>query len=161
MVGSVPAQSAEDSMEITPNPTLIALQVVPFMVTLLGLYVIIFKPMLAHLDGREDAIEGAKGRAAELQRQLAERAAEYEEKMNAARMEMAELRAARRTDALAEADALVSAARAEAEAEIEAAVSTVQAEAAQARGALKGQAAVLAGHIASQVLGRPVSAAAQ
>ena len=148
-------------MDITPNPTIIALQVVPFLVTILGLYSIIFKLMLAHLEGREDAIDGAKGRAAELEKQLADRAAEYEAKLTAARAEMAELRASKRNEALAEADALVSAARAEAEAEIDAALSGVRAEADEARGALKGQAAVLAGHIASQVLGRPVAAAAQ
>lgn len=148
-------------MDITPNPVIIALQIVPFLVTILGLYVIIFKPMLGYLEGRDDAIDGAKGRAAELEKQLADRAAEYEAKVLAARVEMAELRASKRTDALTEADALVTAARTAAEAEIDAALSSVQAEAEGARDALRGQAAMLASHIASQVLGRPVGAAAK
>lgn len=144
-------------MDITPNPLVIGLQVVPFLITILGLYSLIFKPMLSHLEGREDAIEGAQGRAKELEAQLAARATEYEEKLTAARIEMAELRASRRAEALAEADALVKAARTEAEAELDAAVSAVQSQATAAREGLKGSSAVLAQHIASQVLGRPVA----
>ena len=144
-------------MDITPNPLVIGLQVVPFLITILGLYSIIFKPMLAHLEGREDAIEGAQGRAKELEDKLAARAAEYEEKLTAARTEMAELRASRRADAMAEADAMVKAARTEAETEVDAAVQAVQKQAAEARQGLRGSSAVLAQHIASQVLGRPVA----
>jgi F-type H+-transporting ATPase subunit b len=144
-------------MDITPNPLVIGLQVVPFLITILGLYSLIFKPMLAHLEGREDAIEGAQGRAKELEAQLAARAAEYEEKLTAARIEMAELRGSRRAEAMAEAEAMVKAARTEAEAELDAAVSAVQSQATAAREGLKGSSAVLAQHIASQVLGRPVA----
>jgi F-type H+-transporting ATPase subunit b len=144
-------------MDITPNPLVIGLQVVPFLITILGLYSLIFKPMLAHLEGREDAIEGAQGRAKELEAQLAARAAEYEEKLTAARIEMAELRGSRRAEAMAEAEAMVKAARTEAEAELDAAVTAVQSQATAAREGLKGSSAVLAQHIASQVLGRPVA----
>lgn len=144
-------------MDITPNPLVIGLQVAPFLVTIVGLYTIIFKPMLQHLEGREDAIEGAKGRAQELQDQLAARTAEYEEKLNAARAEMAELRSSRRATALSEADTMVKGARAEADAEIDTAVKAIQQEAQVAREGLQASSAVLAQHIASQVLGRPVA----
>lgn len=144
-------------MDITPNPLVIGLQVVPFLVTIIGLYAIIFKPMLQHLEGREDAIEGAQGRAKELEDKLAARAAEYEEKLTAARLEMAELRSTRRNEALAEADALVKAARSVADGEVETALQAVQKEATDARQGLRGSSAILARHIASQVLGRPVA----
>lgn len=143
-------------MDITPNPLVIGLQVVPFLITLLGLYSIIFKPMLQHLEGRDDAIDGAQTRARELEDKLAARTAEYEQKLATARAEMAELRASRRAQAIAEADTLVKAARTEAEAEVDRAVAAVQAEATAAREGLHASSAVLAQHIASQVLGRPV-----
>jgi len=144
-------------MVIIPNALVIALQVVPFLLTLLGLYTIIFKPMLAHLEGREDAIEGAQGRARELQEKLAARAEEYDAKLTAARIEMTELRAKRRAEALAEADSMVQAARGEADTRVEGALETVRGEAAAARDGLKGSSALLAQQISSQVLGRPVA----
>ena len=144
-------------MDIIPNPLVIGLQVAPFLITILGLYVIIFKPMLAHLEGREDAIEGAQGRARELQEKLTARADEYDAKLTAARIEMTELRAKLRGEALAEADSMVQAARGEAEARVEGALETIRTDAAAAREGLKGSSALLAQQISSQVLGRPVA----
>ncbi len=144
-------------MVIIPNVLVIALQVVPFLLTIFGLYAIIFKPMLSHLDGRDDAIEGAQGRARELQEKLTARADEYDAKLTAARIEMTELRAKRRGEALAEADAMVQAARAEAEARVEGALETIRTEATAAREGLQGSSAILAQQISSQVLGRPVA----
>jgi F-type H+-transporting ATPase subunit b len=144
-------------MVIIPNTLVIALQVVPFLITILGLYVIIFKPMLNHLDGREDAIQGAQGRARDLQEKLTARADEYDAKLTAARVEMNEFRAQRRAEALAESDTKVQAARGEAEALVEGALETIRAEAGAAREGLKGSSALLAQQISSQVLGRPVA----
>jgi F-type H+-transporting ATPase subunit b len=144
-------------MVIIPNTLVIALQVVPFLITILGLYVIIFKPMLSHLDGREDAIQGAQGRARELQEKLTARADEYDAKLTAARVEMNEFRAQRRAEALAESDTKVQAARGEAEALVEGALETIRAGAGAAREGLKGSSALLAQQISSQVLGRPVA----
>lgn len=145
-------------MNLSPNPIVIGLQAVPYLVTLAGLHYIIFKPVLAHLAGREDAIEGARGRAAELESKLAARTAEYEEKLTAAKAEVTELQAQKRADAQAEADALVAEARAAADAKLEAAVQEVQQQAAVAREGLRESADSLATRIASQVLGRPIAA---
>jgi F-type H+-transporting ATPase subunit b len=144
-------------MVIIPNTLVIALQVVPFLITLLGLYVIIFKPMLSHLDGREDAIQGAQGRARELQEKLTARADEYDAKLTAARVEMNEFRAQRRAEALAESDTKVQAARGEVEVLVEGALETIRAEVGAAREGFKGSSALLAQQISSQVLGRPVA----
>ena len=153
----VPGVASAAEMVIIPNPLVIGLQVVPFLITILGLYVIIFKPMLAHLEGRENAIEGAQGRARELQEKLTARADEYDAKLTAARIEMTELRAKRRAEALAEADSMVQAARGEADARVEGALETIRTDAAAAREGLKGSSALLAQQISSQVLGRPVA----
>jgi F-type H+-transporting ATPase subunit b len=144
-------------MDITPNPLIIGLQAVPFLITIFGLYAIIFKPMLAHLEGREDAIEGAQGRAKDLEAKLAARAAEYEQKLLAARKEMAEIRASKRAEAMAESDAMVKKAVGEAEAEVDAALQAIRTESDAARQGLQSASAVLAHQIASQVLGRPVA----
>ncbi len=145
-------------MDITPNPLVIGLQLIPFLVTLLGLHSLIFKPMLAHIDGRTDAIDGARDRAKKLEAQLEQRTNEYQARLTAARAEMAELRASRRTAALAEADVLVRGARKSAESEVEAALATITSEAAVAREGLMASSHHLARQIAGQVLGRPVTA---
>ena len=144
-------------MDITPNPLVIGLQVVPFLITILGLYQIIFKPMIGHLEGREDAIDGAQDRARELQDQLQARTDEYDAKLKAARTEMTELRTSKRAEALAEADAMVQAARSEAEGRVDTALDAIRSEAAAAREGLQGSSAILATQISSQVLGRPVA----
>lgn len=146
-------------MQILPNPTIVALQVMPFLVTLLGLYYIIFKPTLDHLAGRDDAIAGARHRAADLRKQLSERMAAYEQKSMAARVEINERRAGRRATATAEAEQVLAAARAQVEASTASAVAQLQREAASARDELRSNAGHLAGQIAGRVLGRPLHAA--
>lgn len=146
-------------MQILPNPTMVALQVMPFLATLLGLYFIIFKPMLGYLSGREDAISGAKHRASDLRKQLAERMADYERKAAAARVELTERRGAKRATALAEAEALLAAARGEVEAQTSSAVAQLHQEAEVARAELRSNAGRLASQIAGRVLGRPLQAA--
>ena len=143
-------------MQILPNPTLVALQVVPFLVTLLGLYFVIFKPLLGYLNGREDAIVGAQHRAKDLRKQLAERVADYEQRSAAARAEVSATRAQRRAVALTEAQGILAAARTDVEAQTAAAVATIDTEAKAARAALQANAAALSARVAGQVLGRPV-----
>lgn len=143
-------------MQILPNPTIVALQVVPFLVTLLGLYFVIFKPMLGYLSGREDAIVGAQHRAKDLRKQLAERVADYEQRSAGARAELAGMRAQRRAAASAEAQAILASARAEAEAQTAATLATLDAEARKARAELQANAAALSARVAGQVLGRPL-----
>lgn len=146
-------------MQILPNPTMVALQVVPFLVTLLGLYFIIFKPMLGYLTGREDAISGAQHRASDLRKQLGEKVSDYERRAAAARQEITERRGARRATALREAEAVLASARTEVEAHTASAVSQLNGEAAAARDELRANAGRLAAQIAGRVLGRPLHAA--
>jgi F-type H+-transporting ATPase subunit b len=144
-------------MQILPNPTIVALQIVPFLVTLLGLYFLIFKPMLGYLSGREDAISGAQHRAKDLRKQLGERVADYEQRSAAARAELQAMRAQRRAAALGEAQGVIAAARVEVEAQTTAAVGQLGAQAAQARVELQASSAALGARVAGQVLGRPLA----
>ena len=54
-------------MNIIPVPTLILLQLVPFLLTVSVLYFVLFKPMLAYLDERDEKISGAKEQAVSMQ----------------------------------------------------------------------------------------------
>ena len=144
-------------MEIMPNPVMTALSAIPFLVTILGLYFIIFKPMLQYLDDRLKAMEGGAAEAQALEARITEQSAEYDEKLKAARTQLTELRTRLRAEAEAEVEARLSATRAEAEAEIEAARASIQAEADAARASLEDTARALAGNIAGQVLGKTVA----
>ncbi len=141
-------------MDMTPNLTLIIMQMVPFLLVLFALNRIIWRPMLAHLEERDAAIEGGRQEAAALQDRIEARMVEYRERLDAAKAEVTELRAQRRGEASEEMDARIAAARAAAESEIAAAVSNINAERAQAWRQLKRSTRRLAGDIAGRVLGR-------
>ena len=54
-------------MNIIPNPTLLLLQLLPFIVTIAGLYFILFKPMFTYLEERDGASTGATDTAKDLE----------------------------------------------------------------------------------------------
>jgi F-type H+-transporting ATPase subunit b len=144
-------------MQILPNPIIIALQIGPFLVALLGLYYLLFKPVLAHLAGREDAISGAHHRAKELHARLSAQTAELEARLVAARTQIGDMRAARRAQSQREAAAIIAAAKAQAEAHAQRELARVQAEAESARAGLRANTATLAEQVAGRVLGRSIS----
>ncbi len=144
-------------MQITPNLYLIAIQAIPFLFTAVALNFIIFRPMLAYLDERREAMTRGRREAEELDAQVRERMARYESRLAEARREIAALRKQRRSEALAEAEALVAAARERAEARVEEAVAEIARAEAEARAELRAGAERLALQVAGQVLGRPLS----
>jgi F-type H+-transporting ATPase subunit b len=141
-------------MEIIPNLAMTALSAIPFLVTILALHFIIFKPMLAYLDERLQAMEGGMEEAKELESRIVEQTAEYDQKLAAARVQIVELRARMRTEADKEVDARIAAARADSDALVADAQVKIQAEAEAARADLQDTARALAGQIAGQVLGQ-------
>lgn len=145
-------------MNLTPDPLLIFLQLLPFLALMGLLHVILWKPMLAYLHERERATVGAKKSAEELAARADARMADYEAALEKARNEVAEFRSARRAEAQKAHGEVVGAARKEADARIGAAVKQIQADAAVARGELDNIARGMAGELASEVLGRPVEA---
>lgn len=146
------------TLDIMPNPLVVALQLAPFAVTAAALYKIIFKPTLAYLDERWAAIDGTKKRASELEARAAARLADYEAQLNKARAEVMDLRAARRAEALAQYSQIVATARTDAEKRVADALVELGHDRAGARATMEASANSLANDIANQVLGRTVAA---
>jgi F-type H+-transporting ATPase subunit b len=144
-------------MNLIPNPTLIALQAIPFLLTLVALHMIIFKPMLAYLDSRDDSISGTKKKAEALEADAEQKMADLQKKLAAARSQAGEIRAAARAEALAEYNQTVQTARSEAEKRIEAAVTELDREKDVARITLRSTAKEVANQIASHALGRELA----
>ncbi len=145
-------------MEIIPTPLVVFVQLFPFLVTIVGLYLILFKPMLAYLDGRAAAIEGERQKAAEVEQGLAARMNEVEARLTAARSEVIELRTNRRATAMEEYNAIVASARKKAEGELASALRELGAQRDGAKSALEKSAGALGEQVAAQVLGRDVAA---
>ena len=144
-------------MQIIPDPLVMALQMIPFLVTLVALYKIILSPMLDYLDERQKTIESGTSGVDALNSEIAERTAEYENQLKAARSHGSEIRGAKRAEAKLAYDERISAARGEAESQVNQALVEIQSEVDGARGDLEVQSKVLAAQISSQVLGRPVA----
>ena len=144
-------------MEIMPDPMVMALQLVPFLVTLAALYKIILAPMLDYLDDRTKAIEsGTKGVDA-LNSQIEARTAEYEAQLKAARSKASDIRAAKRAEAKASYEDKIMIARKDADGRIHESLEEIRTVAAEARAELKESSQSLADQISTQVLGRSVA----
>ncbi len=141
--------------EVTLDMVLI--QLVPFLVTLVGLHYIIFKPMLAHLADRERNIDGFKREASLLQEEVAGKLSELEAKLSEAKAEAAVERASLRRDSKAAEAAVVSAARESADAVLSEARTGIATEKAAASKELGVTARTLSSSIASTILGRKVA----
>ena len=139
-------------MDITPVPLVIALQSIPFLLTVVALYYIIGAPMLAYLDARRSATEGARKEAEALQAQAEAQTNEYEERLNNARAEITALRAQRRTEAMKAYSATMDAARQEVQGQINEALAQVESDRTTARASLRTTATTLADQISGRIL---------
>lgn len=145
-------------MEIIPSPLVVLAQLVPFLVTVIGLWLILFKPMLAYLDRRTETIEGERQKAAEVEASLTARMNEVEARLTAARSEVIDLRTSRRAAAIEEYNAIVSEARKKAEAQLGDALRELSSQRQAAKAGLEQSANVLGEQVAARVLGRDVAA---
>jgi F-type H+-transporting ATPase subunit b len=118
---------------------------------------LVFRPMLALMDARETATDGAKHSARELETEAAEKLHAFETQMTAAKAELAIERERLRKDGQSLERELVSTARAEADAMLKDAAATIAEESAKVRGDIKVTVPVLAGQIAEKLLGRKAS----
>ena len=89
-------------MNIIPNPTLLLLQLLPFAVTIAGLYLILFKPMFAYLEERDEASTGATDTAKDLESEVQAKKAAITERVQAALKESSETRSVARQELMAE-----------------------------------------------------------
>jgi F-type H+-transporting ATPase subunit b len=139
-------------MNIIPNPYLIAIQFVPFLLAAIALYQIIFKPMLAYLDERSTMTDGAKAEAAALLEKVQSQIADYESQLAKANAEVRAIRASRRVEAMKVYNAKVDEARKAAEGQVNAALAEMEAEQTEARATLQGTVGSLADQIAGNIL---------
>jgi F-type H+-transporting ATPase subunit b len=144
-------------MNIIPDLVLTAWLIPPFLVLVFGMQAILYKPMIAYLDARQNATVGARKGADELRARASERLGEWEAALAKANGEVADFRAQRRAVAQAKYQQIVAEAKAASETRIEAALEGIRGEAAAARGGLDREARALSQDVAVRVLGRPVA----
>ncbi len=144
-------------MYLIPNITLILMQLLPFFVTLFGLYFIIFKPMLEYLDKRNEQIEGSQKKALTLVEEANIQAKEAEKKLIAAKKKANQVRQKGTDKAMKEYTEQVSQARREAYASIQEAEVEIAKSCEEARSNLKLTANSIASEISSSILGRHVT----
>ena len=144
-------------MNIIPVPTLILLQLIPFLLTIFVLYFVLFKPMLAYLDARNEKIDGAKEKARSMQNQSAENMNMLKEKTTSLRKEINMLRSEARAKVMSDYNQTMYNARKEADKEIKENAATIMADQDLVREELKRTAREVANTIASRTLGRSVS----
>jgi len=144
-------------MSILPDPMQMALNMVPFLAAVFGMYFIILKPLIAYLDERDAAIEGGRAEAEEIEARIGEKMATYEQQLATAKADVATLRNDQRAQAQSAYDAVIAQARTAAEAEINEAVVQISATRDAAAETLKASSEELATQVAGQVLGRQVA----
>lgn len=128
-----------------------------FFVAYIFLYFLIFRPMIALISAREEAIDGAKEEAARLVSQADGLDSEFEEKLDAIRIEATSERESLRKAGLAREVEILDAARQATDAELAEAEKKLEAEAERIRGEFAKSTPLLAGEIASRLLGRKVA----
>ena len=144
-------------MNIYPNLTLVALQLIPFLVTVFALNAIIFKPLMQYLEERENASGGASEQAKKFNTEAEEGLQKIQDSLKEAHAVAAEKRSKAREEFMAEYNQNVYEARKAAEKEIKDASVQIATEQAAASQEMKNHAESLAGEIASQALGRTIA----
>ena len=145
-------------MTIIPDPALVLLQALPFLLTIFALKAIIFDPMTAYLDGRHAATVGGRKEVQELQAKAEAHLAAYEKRLDEARGEATTIRSQRREAALTEYAHRIEGARAASAQTIEEAVGQIERAKRAARKELEEKTRALGTQIATQVLGRETAA---
>jgi len=144
-------------LEIIPDPTHVALLTLPFLVAVLGSWVILWSPLSAYLEERRVTVEKANHEAEELTQAAEEQLASLEEKLSGARDRVLSIHNDARARAQEKEAAILQTAREDAEEVIADALTTINAERDAASKALKASAEELSRDIAGQVLGRSVA----
>jgi len=132
----------------------ILLQAANFMVLMLVLNIILYRPLRDILNKRRDSVEGGHGRARELEAQIADKMNRYQEQLQQAKLKGNEEKAALRASAARDEAEMLAAAHKVASEQLQTIKSKVQAEATSARKSLQVETETLAAHVATKVLGR-------
>lgn len=133
------------------------LQFVNFMVLLVILNKLLYRPLLGILEQRRAAIDGAHDKAQSLQSEIEEKMARYQEQLNDAKAAASTERGNLKKAAQAEESAILGEAQQKATVRLQAIKDQVAGEASEAGKILKTEAESLAGQIATKVLGRDLA----
>jgi len=145
-------------MEIVPDPLLVALFLPPFLVAVGVMWFVLWRPLLAWMNEREDAAADARAEAKRLDAQVAQNLDTLEERLATVRSELTEMRNGVRAEATEQERAILAEARDRAEAKVDEATAKIQQEAEVARRGLADASRNLSDDMAAQVLGRPLEA---
>ncbi|GAB4164870.1 MAG: F0F1 ATP synthase subunit B [Geothermobacteraceae bacterium] len=135
----------------------LVIQFINFIILMVLLNLILFRPLRRILQERRETIEGGKARAEELETAIEEKLARYEEQLQEARVKGGQERAALRQAAQEEEARILAAAHEEASGNLKKIKDQVANEAEAARQALRAESEAIASQIASRVLGRSLS----
>jgi len=130
------------------------LQFANFMVLLLVLNALLYKPLRAVLAARKATIDGDLAKARALDEEIQAQVAEYEAKLQEARQRGSQERMALRQAALAEEAKMLGAANEKASQRLQSLKEQVAGEAEAARQGLRSETEALARQVAGKVLGR-------
>ncbi len=131
-------------------------QLAMFSIAFVVLYGLVFKPMVALLEAREEAIDGARDEAKRLDVEVKEKQASFEAELRKVRSASGEERDRLRAQGQDLERKLLETVRVETQTTLETARKQLDVEAQTARQRLEGTRAELARDIASKVLGREV-----
>ena len=132
------------------------LQFANFMILMVVLNALLFKPLRAALQARREAIESSKAKVHDIDEQVQAQIARYEAQLQEARLQGAQERATLRKAGQEEEARILGAANQTAAEKLQTIKEQIQEEAGTARQALRNETEALAKEIAGKVLGRAV-----
>ena len=147
-------------MNLFPNPTILLMQAVPFLLTLAVLKFMILDPLLEHLIERRDRTVGASDKLNEMAGDIAAAEAEYQERVAGLRKEAAEIRQAQLAEAAKVEQGIIADAQQKTNKELDAFRASLGQVIDAARSDLNADSKVLATQVASSILGRTVEGGA-
>lgn len=169
VAGAAQSAAAAESLVLIPDYRLFGLfggdggvgtlwiMVAAFAVLVFPLNTLIFQPILRALAARDEKIQGARDRSAQLEGEADEVLARYENAIREARSESESARQTQIASARDEQTSLTTAARADAEQELERARGELNQSLEEARATLRASADDLATAAAESILGRTLS----
>lgn len=132
------------------------LQFANFMILMVVLNALLFKPLRAALQARREAIESSKAKVHDIDEQVQAQIARYEAQLQEARLQGAQERATLRKAGQEEEARILGAANQTAAEKLQTIKQQIQEEAGTARQALRDETEDLAREIAGKVLGRAI-----
>lgn len=147
-------------MNLFPNPTILLMQAVPFLLTLIVLKFIILDPLLEHLIERRDRTVGASDKLSEMASDIAAAEAKYQDRVAGLRKEAADIRQAQLAEAAITEQAIIAEAQVNATKEMDAFRASLGQVVESARAELVSDSKVLANQVATTILGRSVEGGA-